>query len=83
VIPAGVTPLVDAVVGSERTPDSRPLFIAFAASEEGPPAGVVREFLAYVLSYSGQLDAAKDGFLPLSRGELHAQRELVEGNAAR
>jgi ABC-type phosphate transport system substrate-binding protein len=83
VIPGGAAPLVDAVVGSERTPDSRPLFVACAAPKEGPPADVVREFLAYVLSYSGQLDAAKDGFLPLLRGELHAQRELVEGQAAR
>jgi len=83
VIPAGVTPVGDAVVGSERTPDARPLFIAFAAAPDGAAKGLVREFLAYVLSYSGQLDAAKDGLLPLSRGELHAQRELAEGHAAR
>jgi len=83
VIPAGAAPLVDAVVGSQRTPDSRPLFVAFGAPKDGGPTGTLREFLAYVLSYSGQLDAAKDGFQPLSRGELHAQRELVEGLAAR
>jgi len=82
-IPAGAAPLVDAVVGSQRTPDSRPLFVAFGAPKDGGPTGTLREFLAYVLSYSGQLDAAKDGFQPLSRGELHAQRELVEGLAAR
>jgi hypothetical protein len=30
-----------------------------------------------VLSASGQLDAAKDGLLPLTRAEIHAQRELL------
>jgi len=82
-IPAGATPLVDAVVGSERTPDCRPLLVAFGLPRDGEPPALMREFLAYVLSYSGQLDAAKDGLQPLSRAELHAQREIVGGPTAR
>lgn len=82
-IPAGATPVADAVVGSERTPDCRPLLVAVGLPREGEPPAALREFLAYVLSYSGQLDAAKDGLLPLSRAELHAQRELVGGPTAR
>jgi phosphate transport system substrate-binding protein len=82
-IPAGDAPLADAVAGSARTPDCRPLFVAFGLPREGEPPALVREFLAYVLSYSGQLDAAKDGLLPLTRAELHAQREIVGGPTAR
>lgn len=82
-IPAGATPVADSVVGSERTPDCRPLFVAVGLPRAGEPPAALREFLAYVLSYSGQLDAAKDGLLPLSRAELHAQRELVGGPTAR
>jgi hypothetical protein len=36
-----------------------------------------REFVEYLLSYSGQVDMVKDGFLPLTRGEIHAQREMA------
>jgi phosphate transport system substrate-binding protein len=74
-VPADLPPLPDAVAGSERTPDCRPLFIVV----DGPAATspLLREFLAYVLSHAGQLDVAKDGLLPLSRAELHAQRELL------
>lgn len=75
VIPAGQSPLTDDVAGSARTPDCRPLFLAVALPKEGEMSGVIREFVSYVLSYSGQLDAAKDGLLPLDRGEIHAQKE--------
>jgi phosphate transport system substrate-binding protein len=71
------TPVADAVPGSERTPDCRPLFIALAVPQDSAWPPLVREFVAYVLSYPGQLDVAKDGLQPLSRVELLAQRELL------
>lgn len=71
------TTVADAVPGSERTPDCRPLFIAFAVPAEGEWPPFVREFVAYVLSYPGQLDVAMDGLEPLDRAELLAQRELL------
>ena len=40
-------------------------------------AAPLREFVAYVLSYPGQLDVAKDALVPLSRGEIHAQKERL------
>jgi len=77
VVPESASPEDDHVAGSGRPPDCRPLFLAVALPKEGASPAAVREFLAYVLSYSGQLDAAKDGLLPLTRGEIHAQRELL------
>lgn len=86
-LPVLITPqaaaLADAVVGSDRSPDCRPLFLAVAIPPEGEMAAELREFLEYVLSYSGQLDVAKDGLLPLSRGEIHAQKELLGWSMAR
>lgn len=76
-ITADAVPLADAVSGSRRPPNLRPLFVVVALPKEGAEPAALREFLAYVLSYSGQLDVAKDGLLPLSRAELHAQRELL------
>jgi ABC-type phosphate transport system substrate-binding protein len=83
VMPANATPLADDVVGSARTPDCRPLFLAVAVPKEGALPAQVQEFMAYVLSYSGQLDVAKDGLLPLTRGEIHAQKELLGWSMAR
>ena len=65
------------VAGAERTPDFRPLFIAAAAPAAGEWPAPLREFVAYVLSYPGQLDVAKDALVPLSRGEIHAQKERL------
>jgi ABC-type phosphate transport system substrate-binding protein len=76
-VPDTATPADDHVTGSARPPDCRPLFLAVALEKDGTLPPTVREFLAYVLSSSGQLDAAKDGLLPLSRAEIHAQRELL------
>jgi ABC-type phosphate transport system substrate-binding protein len=76
-IPADAVPLPDAVVGSTRPPTLRPLFLVVAVPTEGEWPAALHEFVAYVLSYFGQLDVAKDGLLPLSRAELHAQRELL------
>lgn len=70
-------PVADAVPGSERTPDCRPLFIALAVPQEGDWPPPLREFVSYVLSYPGQLDVAKDGLQPLGRAEVLAQRELL------
>ncbi len=83
VIPANATPLADDVVGSDRTPDCRPLFLAVAIPKDGGMPAQLQEFMAYVLSYSGQLDVAKDGLLPLTRGEIHAQKELLGWSMAR
>ena len=77
VVQEGATPLADHVAGSARTPDCRPLFIAVALPKEGGLPALQREFMAYVLSHPGQLDAAKDGLLPLDRGEVHAQKERL------
>jgi phosphate transport system substrate-binding protein len=77
VVPANASPISDAVVGSDRTPDCRPLFLAVAVPKAGEMPPAIREFMAYVLSYPGQLDVAKDGLLPLTRGEIHAQQELL------
>ncbi len=70
----------DPIPGSLRTPDCRPLFaVAIVESNDQglrwPP--LHREFVEYLLSYSGQVDMVKDGFLPLTRGEIHAQREMA------
>ena len=76
-LPANARPPEDAVPGSERTPDERPLFIALLVPAEGDWPAATREFLAYVLSYPGQLDVAKDGLAPLTRGEIFAQQERL------
>lgn len=77
VVPPNASPLSDEVVGSDRTPDCRPLFLAVAVPKEGEMPAAIREFMAYVLSFPGQLDVAKDGLLPLTRAEIHAQQELL------
>jgi ABC-type phosphate transport system substrate-binding protein len=76
-IPADATPLADSVPGSERTPDCRPLFVALAVPQDGEWLALQREFVAYVLSWQGQLDVAQDGLLPLTRAEVLAQREIL------
>jgi hypothetical protein len=65
------------VPGSERTPDCRPLFVALAVPQDGEWLALQREFVAYVLSWQGQLDVAQDGLLPLTRAEVLAQREIL------
>lgn len=76
-LPANARPPEDAVPGSERTPDERPLFIAVMVPAEGDWPAATREFVGYVLSYPGQLDVAKDGLSPLTRGEIFAQQERL------
>ena len=76
-LPANARPPEDAVPGSERTPDERPLFIAMLVPAEGDWPAATRELIAYVLSYPGQLDIAKDGLSPLTRGEIFAQQERL------
>ena len=83
VIRANDDPQADAVPGSERTPDCRPLFLALAVPQEGDWPTLLREFTAYVLSWQGQLDAAQDGLLPLARAEILAQREILGGPVER
>lgn len=78
-IPFEAEPAADAVPGSERTPDCRPLFVAIAVPKEGDWPAILREFVAYVHSWQGQLDAAQDGLLPLARAEILAQREILGG----
>ncbi len=73
-IPQGV---VGDVPGSERTPDFRPLYVAVMVPANGEWSPPLREFVAYVLSFPGQLDMAKDALVPLSRGEIHAQKERL------
>ncbi len=62
---------------ARRYPLLRPLHLVVAFSGESLDRPVAEEFVAYVLSRCGQQDAAKDGFLPLDRSELHAQREKL------
>jgi phosphate transport system substrate-binding protein len=62
---------------ARRYPLLRPLHLVVAFSGESLERPVAEEFVAYVLSRSGQQDVAKDGFLPLDRSELHAQREKL------
>ena len=76
-LPPNARPPEDAVPGSERTPDERPLFIAVLVPADGDWPAATREFVAYVLSYPGQLDVAKDGLSPLTRGEIFAQQERL------
>ena len=82
-IAAEATPPADAVPGSERSPDCRPLFMALAVPKEGEWPAMEREFVAYVLSWQGQMDVAQDGLLPLSRAEILAQREILGGPVER
>ncbi len=77
-VPLEIAPgVVGDVPGSERTPDFRPLYIAVMppAAGDWPPS--LREFVSYVLSFPGQLDMAKDALVPLSRSEIHAQKERL------
>ena len=76
-LPADARPPEDAVPGSERTPDFRPLFVGVMVPVEGDWPAPVREFIGYLLSFPGQLDVAKDGLMPLTRGEIHAQQERL------
>lgn len=68
---------VGEVAGADRDPDHRPLFIAVAAPAAGEWPPILKEFVAYVLSFPGQVDVAKDALVPLSRGEIHAQKERL------
>jgi phosphate transport system substrate-binding protein len=76
-LPVDARPPDDSVPGSERTPDFRPLFVAVMVPMEGDWPAPLREFVAYVTSFPGQLDVAKDGLAPLSRGEIYAQQERL------
>jgi len=76
-LPQNARPPEDAVPGSERLPAERPLFVAVRVPAEGDWPAATREFVAYVLSYPGQLDVAKDGLSPLTRGEIFAQQERL------
>lgn len=82
-IPADAPPVPDAVPGSERTPDCRPLFLAVAVPPDSEWPSLQREFMAYMLSWQGQLDVAQDGLLPLTRAEVLAQREILGGPVER
>lgn len=83
VIAADAAPPADAVPGSARTPDCRPLFVAVAVPKQGDWPALAREFVAYLHSWQGQLDVAQDGLLPLTRAEILAQRELLGGPVER
>jgi len=65
------------VPGDVRPATQHPLYAVVALPAAGPWPPVLEEFASYVLSFSGQLDIAKDGLLPLSRGEIHAQKEAL------
>ncbi len=65
------------VRGSDRPPNFRPLYVAVVPPTEGDWPPQLREFVSYVLSFPGQLDLAKDSLVPLSRGEIHAQKERL------
>jgi len=65
------------VRGDVRPASHHPLYAIVAVPADGPWPPVLEEFVSYVLSFSGQLDVAKDGLLPLSRGEIHAQTEAL------
>ena len=67
----------DDVPGDVRPDDHHPLYIVVAVPAEGAWPRVLEEFVSYVLSFSGQVDVAKDGLLPLSRAEIHAQQEAL------
>jgi isopentenyl phosphate kinase len=43
----------------------------------------MRELLSYILSRSGQEDVVKDGFLPLTHGEVVVQEEKLGWNEVR
>jgi hypothetical protein len=45
--------------------------------KEGGLPKQLQAFMSYVFSYPGQLDVVKDGLSPLTRGEIHSQRELL------
>lgn len=82
-IPADAAPTADAVPGSARTPDCRPLFMAIALPREADWPPLLRELVAYVLSWEGQLDVVQDGLEPLARAEILAQREILGGPVER
>jgi ABC-type phosphate transport system substrate-binding protein len=77
-VPLDIQPGIDGdVFGSARTPDFRPLYVAVVPPAEGNWPPDLREFVSYILSFPGQLDLAKDALVPLSRGEIHAQKERL------
>jgi len=78
-VEAGPRPPVtdEQVLGDVRPASHHPLYAVVAVPADGPWPPVLEEFVSYVLSFSGQIDVAKDGLLPLSRGEIHAQKEAL------
>ena len=72
-----LVPPVEANLLSRRYPLIRPLFLVVSLNGETMEDPLMRELLSYVLSRSGQEDSMKDGFLPLTRGEVVAQEEKL------
>jgi ABC-type phosphate transport system substrate-binding protein len=75
--PALTAHAAEHVPGDVRPAGQHPLYIVMAVPAEGDWPRVLEEFVSYVLSFSGQVDVAKDGLLPLSRAEIHAQQEAL------
>lgn len=68
---------------SRRYPLIRPLYLVVALNGESIQDPLMRELLSYILSRSGQEDVVKDGFLPLTHGEVVVQEEKLGWNEVR
>ncbi len=67
----------EAEIAARRYPLIRSLFLVVPVSGDSLRDPLLKEFVAYILSRCGQQDVVKDGFLPLSRSEIHVQEDLL------
>lgn len=65
---------------SRQYPLMRPLNVLIPMRDTIQEDPLAEEFTAYLLSNCGQQDAVKEGFVPLSRTELHIQEEQLGSN---
>jgi len=68
-----LSPPSEQEIASRHYPLIRPLYLLLTVRDGKIEDPLVSEFLAYVLSRSGQHDAVKDGFLSVSRSEVREQ----------
>lgn len=73
----------EAEIFKREYPLIRPLTLVVAESDGGAGGVLAEEFLAYVLSHSGQEDVVKDGFYPLNRSEWRVQHQKPGANQER
>lgn len=72
-----LSPPTEQEIASRHYPLIRPLYLLLTVRDGKIEDPLLREFLSYVLSRSGQHDAVKDGFLSVSRSEVREQEHKL------